>query len=179
MFRPGGFYPFYKNPISALTNAIVPAKNVFGEMDSSYNASILHAPNNETGVQSIKQLLVARLPVRDKNIELINDIIYAAESSPTPNVGHLANAFNLSERRLQELFNTYVGVGLKWIILRNKLQQATQLALKESNPKWADIAIQLGYTDQPHFISDFKRIIGKTPAQYASGLLRQKIKGYG
>jgi AraC-like DNA-binding protein len=33
---------------------------------------------------------------------------------------------------------------------------------------WAKMALDLGYFDQAHFIKDFKRLIGQTPAEYAS-----------
>lgn len=61
------------------------------------------------------------------------------------------------------MFHTYVGVGIKWIILRYRLLAATQLAIQPDTQSWTKIAAELGYTDQSHFINDFKRIIGKTP----------------
>jgi AraC-like DNA-binding protein len=31
---------------------------------------------------------------------------------------------------------------------------------------WAVLAQELGYFDQAHFISDFKKLVGRTPADY-------------
>ncbi|WP_216626280.1 helix-turn-helix domain-containing protein [Paenibacillus plantarum] len=45
------------------------------------------------------------------------------------------------------------------------LQAASSIRIYDV-PDWADIAYQLGYSSQQHFISDFKRVLGKTPAQY-------------
>ena len=33
---------------------------------------------------------------------------------------------------------------------------------------WPDLAQELGYFDQAHFIRDFKSQVGRTPAQYAA-----------
>jgi len=32
---------------------------------------------------------------------------------------------------------------------------------------YADLALELGYSDQAHFVRDFKAIVGVTPAVYA------------
>ena len=37
-------------------------------------------------------------------------------------------------------------------------------------PGWAELAADLGYADQAHFIRDFRRVLGQTPAAYASDL---------
>jgi len=35
---------------------------------------------------------------------------------------------------------------------------------------WPEIVLELGYSDQAHFIKDFKTIVGRTPAEYAKSL---------
>ena len=35
---------------------------------------------------------------------------------------------------------------------------------------WADLALDLGYADPAHFIRDFKRLVGRSPAEYARSL---------
>jgi AraC-like DNA-binding protein len=40
---------------------------------------------------------------------------------------------------------------------------------------WADLALELGFADQAHFIGDFKKRIGRTPAEYARRLPRSAI----
>jgi AraC-like DNA-binding protein len=33
-------------------------------------------------------------------------------------------------------------------------------------PNWADLAYELGYSSQQHFITQFRQVLGKTPVQY-------------
>jgi len=46
------------------------------------------------------------------------------------------------------------------------IEAAEQLATG-AGADWSQMAQELGYFDQAHFIKDFKSIIGVTPAEYA------------
>ena len=63
----------------------------------------------------------------------------------------------------------YVGVSPKWVIKRNRLQDAAE-QLAGGAVSCAQMALELGYFDQAHFIKDFKSIVGKSPAEYARSL---------
>ena len=41
-------------------------------------------------------------------------------------------------------------------------------------PDWAALAYDLGYSSQQHFITNFKRVLGKTPVQYKKELTLQQ-----
>jgi AraC-like DNA-binding protein len=73
-----------------------------------------------------------------------------------------------SSRTTQRVFRRYVGVPVKWVLCRYRLQQA---ALEiESRPAidFADLAVRLGWYDQAHFINDFRSMLGCTPSEYAA-----------
>ncbi|MEQ1532278.1 MAG: helix-turn-helix transcriptional regulator [Sideroxydans sp.] len=166
MFRPGGLHPFYGKSVSALTDTTLPAEQVFAWANDALNSAMLREESNERGVAHIESWLLQQLPAADANLPLIGRILQKVEQMETPTVAALCQALDLSERRVQELLREYVGVGLKWIMLRSRLQRAAQFAVTAHTSNWAEIAAELGYGDQSHFINDFKRLIGKTPAQY-------------
>lgn len=167
-FRPGGFYPFWQEDVSQLTNNEIPASRVFNDANELLNARILRMKTDKTIIRRLNTLLLGHRPKDDSNVQVINDIIESLSATDAPSVRSLAQKFGMGERTLQELFHSYVGVGVKWIILRSRLQQAAKLAAQVKSPDWRSIALELGYSDQSHFINDFKRIIGKSPAQYAA-----------
>ena len=73
-----------------------------------------------------------------------------------------------SARTTQRVFRRYVGVPVKWVLCRYRLQHA---ALKiETDPAvdFADLAVRLGWYDQAHFINDFRSMLGCTPGEYAT-----------
>ncbi|WP_369417970.1 helix-turn-helix domain-containing protein [Cohnella mopanensis] len=53
---------------------------------------------------------------------------------------------------------------------RNKLLEAARFIRECEHPDWADMAYDLGYSSQQHFITDFNRVLGKTPLQYKKEL---------
>ncbi len=80
----------------------------------------------------------------------------------------LAKQFEMSLRALQRLFNDYVGVGPKWVINRYRIHEAIARVQAGHAVSWAALAQELGYFDQAHFINDFRKLVGETPADYAS-----------
>lgn len=167
-FRPGGFYPFWRRSVSALTDRAIPATDVFKTIDPAFNAALIAAPDDEDMIARVEALLVGCWPAADATVDLINRIIASISAEDAPTVRSLAHAFGISERSLQACFRTYVGVGLKWVMLRARLQKAAALAVQLASPNWAAVAADLGYTDQAHFVNDFRKIIGMPPAQYAA-----------
>src|SRR5690606_17313279 len=113
------------------------------------------------------------LPEPDDNIELINQIIdcVVADRRIT-RVDQLAAIFERTPRSLQRLFSQYVGVSPKWVIKRYRLHEAAEQLASGMGVDWPQMAQELGYFDQAHFIKDFKSIIGVTPAEYARGVAK-------
>lgn len=60
----------------------------------------------------------------------------------------------------------FAGVGIKWVLIRQRLLEATKRIRLDSRPEWSVIAYDLGYSSQSHFIADLKKVTGMTPAQY-------------
>ena len=82
-----------------------------------------------------------------------------------------AEGFSRSPRSLQRLFRTYVGVSPKWVIQRYRLHEAAEQLKNGGNIGQAALALSLGYTDQAHFVRDFKATVGTSPAAYARARL--------
>lgn len=61
-----------------------------------------------------------------------------------------------------------LGVTPKWVIKRFRLQEAAERIEQGAATSWTELAMQLGYFDQAHFIKDFKSVLGQTPAAYKS-----------
>lgn len=166
-FRPGGFYPFWKQPVSRLTGQIFSFRDMFGIDVRAIEERIFAEENGAKMALVAERFLRELLPERDENVKLINEIVQTAiDDREMVKVEDMVRRFGMNKRTLQRLFSRYVGVSPKWVIQRYRLQEAAELLEKGAVPDWAKLAQDLGYYDQAHFIKDFKAIIGKSPEEY-------------
>lgn len=168
-FQPGAFYPFYQKPVSGFTDDKLAFEEVFDEDLSVLESQILDQKENKQMAEIAESFLINYLPEQDANVERINEIIDMVMSEPSIlKVDDLTDRFQVSKRNLQRLFKKYVGVNPKWIIQRYRLHEAAEKMASGETENWTQLALDLGYFDQSHFIRDFKQIVGKTPMEYLS-----------
>lgn len=169
-FKPGAFHAFWQGPFAKLYDKTIALQQVFPEADKHFIAYLLSL-DDQTAVKALEQFILNKKPEGDPNIELINDIITAIENDKElTTVTAIAKKFHRSERWLQQFFSTYVGLGIKWLLQRQKLLSAAKYIREHEQVNWADLAYDLGYSSQQHFITDFKRVLGKTPVAYKKEL---------
>jgi AraC-like DNA-binding protein len=169
-FRPGAFHAFWDGALADVQDTIMDIQQVFPQTDIRYIEHVLTF-DDQAVIHELLQLVRAKHPQPDTNIDLINEIIMAIETDESlQTVSAVAKAFGRSERGLQQLFRDYVGIGLKWLLQRHRLLAAAQQIRESDQPNWATIAYDLGYSSQQHFITAFKHVLGKTPPQYKKEL---------
>lgn len=78
-------------------------------------------------------------------------------------IAELAQACNIGARQLERQFVQQVGVSPKSFCRFTRLRSAFDAFAGRAHGNLADLAAELGYTDQSHFIRDFKSLTGRTP----------------
>ncbi len=117
----------------------------------------------------LEKVLDGLPPVSSEGLE-VTAIVHLVESDPQLlTVGDLASRSGRSERSLQRLIHRHLGLSPKWLIQRRRLQEAAQ-QLKSGGRPLAQVAVDLGYSDQAHFTRDFHRVTGYRPGQFARTL---------
>jgi AraC-like DNA-binding protein len=178
-FRPGGFYPFVRRATAQWTNRTVPAEEALGtaggptegwahalwdEIDQCPGGADAHAA---TIAAHFDAFLGTLLPAHDAVAEEMANLV-ALLSAPANmrGIGELAQASGRSERTLHRLFLRYVGVSPAWVLRRYRLLAAAERLTAYPPAAVQDLAYELGYADQAHFIRDFRATIGITPGAY-------------
>lgn len=151
-FKPGAFHAFWRKSLAGLHNETIALQQVFAEADLTFIEHTLSLPD-DAAVGALAELLQAQNPQYDPNIEIINRIIHAIEAEHLETVGDVSRWVGKSERWLQQLFQDYIGIGIKWQLQRNKLLTSSKFIRECDHPDWADIAYDLGYSSQQHFIT--------------------------
>lgn len=166
-FRAGAFRPFLQRSVSSLRDRSLPLREVFGRAGGELEHEVFAQRDDSHMVDVIERFLAERLPPADSHVERVAAIVddIAGDRDITA-VEQLTDRWSLGKRSLQRLFNEYVGVGPKWVINRYRLHEAVERLAGQTAPDWAELALELGYFDQAHFIRDFKALVGCTPAAY-------------
>ena len=169
-FRPGAFRAVLGRPVSTIANGAIASSALFGDQAAQLGA-VLACDSDAAAAAVAADFLRPRLPAADSPSLLAGRIVDAAAGDlALHSAEELARRFDLSLRALQRLFNEYVGVGPKWVIKRYRMHEAVARVQAGEPVSWATLAQDLGYFDQAHFIADFRKLVGRTPGDYARAL---------
>jgi len=175
-FRPGAFRPFLDGPVSELTGQVRPLGTLWGATDAALFAEELAAaPGLDELVAVAERHLRAHWPSPDPEVAEVGRIVSALlyDRSIT-RVDDVVSRFGIPARSLQRLFERYVGVSPKWVLRRYRVHEAAARLVEGTSGTWAEVAVELGYFDQSHFIRDFTRAVGITPVAYAEACRRHE-----
>jgi AraC-like DNA-binding protein len=166
-FRPGAFRALLGRPLHTITDRVLALSEVFPWNDAAAQDEVLAGADDAAMIAAATRLLGPVLPAPDPQVERIAAILRTVEQTPElTQVEQLAAGAGLGVRSLQQLFSDYIGVSPKWVIRRFRLHEAADRLAAGEAPDLAALAQSLGYFDQAHFTSDFRKLVGQPPAQY-------------
>lgn len=167
-FRPAAFQPVLGAPLSRLTDRVVDMAEVFGPRSDVIRTAIPNEDDVQKCVTLAEAFLREVLPAMPAPIARIRDLVEQLAVDPAiTRAEQAAVLMGMELRTLQRRFKAAVGVGPKWVIQRYRLHEAAAQLARQDPPQMAELAAQLGYFDQSHFIRDFKAVVGKSPGEYA------------
>jgi len=166
-FKPGGAFPFFKSPPVELTNQSVALDCLWGAASPRLRERLLAAPTPEQKFRVFEHCLLEELR---KPLTRHPAVGFALEqfsgSSGLPSVAHVVERVGFSQRRFIELFSDEVGLTPKLFSRVSRFQSLIRIAHARDNINWAQLALDCGYYDQPHFVHDFQSFAGITPTVY-------------
>src|SRR5262245_21115430 len=174
-FRPGAFRRFVDSSVSWLTNRQLAVPEVFGPESATLGERALRHDDDRRAIAVVERFLRTLRPTVDEAmIHAARIVSRIATDREVTRVSPLAQEFGVSQRALQRLFRDYVGVSPKWVIQRYRLLEAAGRVAGGQVVDWADLALELGFADQAHFIREFKKLVGRSPAEYSRSLERRR-----
>ena len=143
---------------------------------SDYYIRKLDYAKSEDEVEQIHDEMVLdftgqmRIALKDKNlsraVSLALDYIYA-HLSERITIKDLANHTGVSASFLSREFSNELGISISDYIRDKKIEMSQEL-LVNSDMSIIEIACQLSFSSQSHFIQVFKTLVGETPKKYRS-----------
>lgn len=164
-------------PAHALTDRTLTFAEAFGPEGTRLEHQLAAAPGPAEHRAAVEAFLRARVAAEGEGAaaaqhreraRLANRVVVAIIEDAVPgrmSVAGVAEQHGLTTRSLQRLFRDYVGLTPKQVLQRARLHEAVERVAERSEPA-ADLAYDLGYSDQSHFTNAFKNATGKPPGRY-------------
>ena len=173
MFQPAAGGLLLDGPVSEVTDGARELDDFapFAGLGDEVRAVMTPDPRSVSAHRRGRELVEARLRAAlpsdlDAEALLVNRIVelVEAQSGPTT-VDQLCQELSMSERSLQRLTARRLGLTPLWLIRRRRLHDASG-RLRQQPASLAELAAELGYSDQAHLSRDFRTATGMTPKQF-------------
>jgi len=164
--NPGATQALFGIPANELTGLTVPWSEVVPRAHRDLPGQLAAAADDAARVQHVLKLLQAVQRPADPARHLVEHA--ARRLSATVggiSVRELAGELNLSERRVQQLFASHIGLTPSVWRRLQRLHGTLRLLRTAGTPRWAEIALRAGYYDQSHLINEFRALCDLTPQQ--------------
>lgn len=159
--------------VAAWQDRTTPAKgadslhpHVAAVMDATGPASTRH----DAAAHLLEEWLLdrlARVVSDDPEAVLARRLVDLADGDPELlRVDDLARRLSMSERAVQRIARSHVGMSPAAMIRRRRLQEAAARVREDPESDLASIAADLGYSDHAHLTREFGRVLGFTPTGY-------------
>lgn len=177
-FKPGGAFPFLGFPFGDLHNRGITLSDLWGEAGASRLLCLLHESRTvEMKFQVLEQWLTS---IADRPLKHHAAVSFAMkEFLSDPGLlssAEMAERVGFSQRRFIQIFRDEVGLTPKLFCRVQRFQDVITTIQKRDAVDWADIALSFGYSDQSHFIHDFREFSGLSPTEYLG--LRTEYPGH-
>src|SRR5499425_1517482 len=129
---------------------------------------LVQGDNYQKAVEEIEDFLIGlRLNILfdPKQVRTAAKLLYHTRGQFR--VAELADYCHLSMRQLQRQFDQTTGVSPKALARAIRFESIRERLMFNPNANLTDLAYEFGYTDQAHFIKDFKSLTDKTPREFA------------
>lgn len=167
-FKPGGAFPFLGCAFGDLHNNHASLVELWGEKRARRLLELLYeAPTVDMKFSILERWLlwIADRPV--KHHAAVAFALKAFQADPGLfSSERIARETNMSQRRFIELFRDEVGMTPKLFCRVQRFQNVINWIDQKVDVDWVDLALSHGYTDQSHFIHDFRAFSGLRPSEY-------------
>ena len=167
-----GALPFLKQEIHPDSTPRVELDVAFSNLATKM-AGRVHANEYPKAVEEVEDFLIGKR----LNVVFEPRQVRAAAKLPYHTKGQfrvaeLADRCHTSARQLERKFDEATGVSPKTLARAIRFEAIRSRLMFQPDANLTDLAYEFGYTDQAHFIHDFKAFTNKTPREFAAEMLK-------
>src|SRR5829696_1056954 len=166
-FKPGGAFPFLGLPAGDLADTHVDLETLWGPSAGRLRERLCEARTSAERFQLLQAALLSRLCHGVEQHYAVSAALgMFGKNQAGPTVREAAKHLGLSQRRFIQVFKAEVGMTPKLFSRIQRFQQTRTFIQHHPSINWAELAVDLGYFDQSHFIREFLEFSGLSPTDY-------------
>ena len=155
---------FMDNDLSGIFNNTFNIDVHFNNMIRELESKLFDTTTMRERIEIIESYLIGKLQVNRQNNNVLNSIYRMMSNNCSMSVKDLCDDIVISKRKLERIFNQYVGTSPKKFCDMLRYQFLWRdIAFSDNNIN--DLVHKFGYYDQSHLISQFKKHHSLTPSQ--------------
>ena len=150
-----------------LTGRVVPLVDLLGREAACLEARLAEAHDTGERLALVESFLLDRLahtPPAEPAVAYAWSRL--AQTGGRLQIGALAAEIGCSRKHLSEQFRDHIGLPPKAAARLMRFNRALQLIARGLSG--AEVAFRCGYTDQAHFVKEFRRFASTTPTAFAA-----------
>jgi AraC-like DNA-binding protein len=165
-FKSAGSYPFLHIPVYNLTEKILPAAEIVGNEILTLREKLLFRNTSKGKFELIDEWLNSRFDEMRKAPGEVLRSMSTLQKEAVSDLPKIIDEYPHTRKHLISQFKKYVGVTPKAYQRILRFNEIFHRIQKKEKIVWANIAYQCGYSDQSHFIKEFKRFSGFNPREF-------------
>lgn len=177
-FKPYGAYPFFHFPINRLNEKIIPSDEVFGNQLLILREEILKQNLSTEKLLIAENWLNSRFDHKKMVPQKLWPIIEKLQNEPVNRYQNIIELYSNTQKHLIDQFKKFIGLTPKYFQRIMRFNEILLQIQKKKHISWAQIAYQCGFSDQSHFIKEFKHFSGFNPQEFINEDYNQNMPNF-
>jgi AraC-like DNA-binding protein len=168
--KPEMFVTLFDLPVGDLVDDYADLGSFFGKCIGDLPVQLQAAPSAEHRVQIAVDFFRRRMATQSRRDRLYfsEAMHYIRMESGQQSVDDICGKVFVGKRQLQRVFQENIGISPKLYGRIVRFKGAYNYVQRHPNATWTEISHHFGYSDQSHFIRDFREFTGENPTAFLS-----------
>ncbi|MEM7552044.1 MAG: AraC family transcriptional regulator [Bacteroidota bacterium] len=165
-FKGHGAYPYFHFPIQEINDKVIAAEEILGSEILELHKELKETTGKADKFSLAEKWLDSRFQDSKQPSEELVKVIEALRKEPVGKHDEITQSYPNTQKHLIDQFKKYAGLTPKYYQRILRFNEIFQQMKTEQSVSWAQIAYQCGFSDQSHFIKEFKHFSGFNPEKF-------------
>jgi len=165
-FKPEGIYNVFGVPASTFKESYDDMAMVLGREFRDFSHRLREESSIAGMIRRAESYLLKNLEHHKIEINYVNRAAELIRHTMGIKIEDISNQVAISQRQLEREFKAKIGISPKRYLRITRINEVLRLLAHNQTLNLASVAYHCGYSDQAHFINDFKRFTGEKPTMF-------------